>query len=91
VDGIIEETVSSPSDAGRVLTKGYLNRHVGETTMNRESSRSHAVFLLNLQSKEDKDGVLTYRTSRFSLVDLAGRQRHFNVKLNINDCFVNIT
>ena len=58
-----------------MLAKGYLNRHVGETTMNRESSRSHAVFQLTLQSTEDKGGVRTCRTARFSLVDLAGSER----------------
>ena len=35
----------------QVLNLGWMNRTVAETSMNRESSRSHAVFTLTLQSK----------------------------------------
>ena len=50
VEGLIEETVTSTHDAFQILTKGYRNRHVGATAMNRESSRSHAVFSLSIES-----------------------------------------
>ena len=36
----------------QVLTTGWLNRRVASTSMNRESSRSHAVFTLTIQSKK---------------------------------------
>jgi len=49
VDGAVEEPVNSPDDAARILATGYRNRHVGATTMNRESSRSHAVFSLAIE------------------------------------------
>jgi chromosome segregation ATPase len=76
VDGITEELVSSPADASRILAFGYTNRHVGATTMNRESSRSHAVFLLTLKViEEQENGTQICRRSRFSLVDLAGSER----------------
>lgn len=75
VVGLIEEPVTSSEDATRVLELGYNNRHVGETNMNRESSRSHAVFLLNIKSIEinNDTGVKRHCMSKFSLVDLAGR------------------
>lgn len=67
VDGITVEHVLSSQDASRILAFGYNNRHVGATTMNRESSRSHAVFLLTLEiSEEQQNGAIrTTRRSRF--------------------------
>ena len=76
VDGIKEELVTSSAEAFNILTVGYSNRHVGATTMNRESSRSHAVFQLNLEvTEEQENGVRICKKSRFSLVDLAGSER----------------
>ena len=75
VEGVTEEVVASPADAQRVLAMGYANRHVGETAMNRESSRSHAVFQLHIQTAEEHEGVSTHRSARFSMVDLAGSER----------------
>ena len=43
--------VASPGEAYAVLEKGWRSRTVAETTMNRESSRSHAVFTFNIESK----------------------------------------
>jgi hypothetical protein len=43
--------------------------------MNRESSRSHAVFMLTLEIVELKAGMRSVRKSKFSLVDLAGSER----------------
>ena len=48
---------------------------MGETAMNRESSRSHAVFVLTMEWAELKAGVRSVRKSKFSLVDLAGSER----------------
>jgi hypothetical protein len=44
--------------------------------MNRESSRSHAVFVLTMEWAELKAGVRSVRKSKFSLVDLAGSERY---------------
>ena len=43
--------------------------------MNNESSRSHSVFTLDIQSKQVINGITHIRTSRFHLVDLAGSER----------------
>jgi hypothetical protein len=75
VEGCTEEQVSSPLDAKRVLALGYCNRHVGATSMNRESSRSHAVFQLVIDTTVEKLGVRTLKTARFSMIDLAGSER----------------
>jgi hypothetical protein len=58
-----------------VMLKGLNNRHVGETMMNKESSRSHAIFTLNLLLKIEKNGVKGVRTSKLHFVDLAGSER----------------
>lgn len=43
--------------------------------MNRESSRSHTVLTLTIQSMALVDGINHIRESRFNLVDLAGSER----------------
>ena len=34
-----------------ILHLGMTNRHVGSTKMNAESSRSHSIFMINIESK----------------------------------------
>ncbi|XP_067651660.1 kinesin-like protein KIF15 [Haliotis asinina] len=75
VDGLSEQAVASPSEAYGVLSSGWINRRVAATSMNRESSRSHAVFTLAVESKEQKGGVQNVRMSQLNLVDLAGSER----------------
>jgi Kinesin motor domain len=43
------------------------NRHVGETAMNRESSRSHAVFTLVIEATEEvkAEGLTRCRVARY--------------------------
>lgn len=44
--------------------------------MNKESSRSHAVFTLTIQTKfSDSEGLRHNKTSQFNIVDLAGSER----------------
>ncbi|KAJ7535310.1 hypothetical protein O6H91_12G027300 [Diphasiastrum complanatum] len=78
VEGLQEILVSTPEVTYGVFRKGSENRHVGMTAMNQESSRSHGVFTLVVESKHNVGGVMNRRISRFYLVDLAGseRQKH---------------
>jgi kinesin family protein 15 len=57
-----------------LMRRGAENRHVGETRMNRESSRSHSVFtcILEKTCKSGSDGVTSVIMSRLNLIDLAG-------------------
>nr|AMS24236.1 kinesin 12-Ib protein [Marsilea vestita] len=75
VDGVQEVEVTTPEATYEVLKRGSINRHVGATAMNSESSRSHGVFILNLESQRQNMGVLSKRVSKFYLVDLAGSER----------------
>ena len=60
-------------DAQRTMERGLARRWTNETKMNAESSRSHAVLTLHLESSTRTDsGLLAVRSSRLNLVDLAG-------------------
>jgi len=65
---------AAASDAMRLMRIGAENRHVGETRLNRESSRSHSVFtcVLERQSKNQATGITNVLFSRLNLIDLAG-------------------
>lgn len=75
IDGISEETTTSAEEAIEILNKGARNRHVGATEMNNESSRSHSVFTLTIESKRIIEGVTNVKSSKFHFVDLAGSER----------------
>jgi kinesin family protein 15 len=59
----------------QVLSGGWRNRRVASTSMNRESSRSHAVFTITIESMEKSSETVNIRTSLLNLVDLAGSER----------------
>jgi len=76
VEGLKEVTVKNTDEAEQLLFKGMSNRHVAATNMNRTSSRSHAVFVLNVRTEHTSfDGLQKVRNSKFTLVDLAGSER----------------
>ncbi|XP_065822767.1 kinesin-like protein KIF15 [Labrus bergylta] len=75
VEGAVEKVVNSAAEAYQVLSMGWRNRRVASTSMNRESSRSHAVFTMTLESKESINEVVNIRMSQLNLVDLAGSER----------------
>ncbi|VDN59075.1 unnamed protein product [Dracunculus medinensis] len=55
-----------------LMNKGFENRHVGSTLMNKDSSRSHSIFTIYVEAML-KNG--TIRTGKINLVDLAGSER----------------
>ena len=75
VEALHQETVTSFDDTFKLLERGIKNRHTGSTSMNPESSRSHSVFTLQVESKEKKDEIVNYKSSFFHLIDLAGSER----------------
>ncbi|CAF1223039.1 unnamed protein product [Adineta ricciae] len=59
-----------------VMTTGNLNRSTGATNMNEHSSRSHAIFMITVESSETgADGQAHIRVGKLNLVDLAGSER----------------
>ncbi|XP_078206745.1 kinesin-like protein KIF15 isoform X4 [Callithrix jacchus] len=75
VVGAVEQVVTSAAEAYQVLSGGWRNRRVASTSMNRESSRSHAVFTITVESMEKTNDIVNIRTSLLNLVDLAGSER----------------
>lgn len=76
VDGLVEKNVASPKEAAEWMEVGNNNRKVGSTLMNSQSSRSHAVFTLNVEmTSTSPSGVRVRKCSKVNLVDLAGSER----------------
>jgi hypothetical protein len=85
--------IESPADLKKRLEQGSSNRHVGETAMNRDSSRSHSLFSVTIEVSEFVDGESKIRVGKLNLVDLAGSERQsktqaqgdrFKEAININ-------
>ena len=51
VAGLREDIVSSPEQVMELLEGGERHRHCGETRMNKNSSRSHTVFRMVVESR----------------------------------------
>ncbi|KAI8337282.1 P-loop containing nucleoside triphosphate hydrolase protein [Chlamydoabsidia padenii] len=76
--GIREERVTSPQQLLCLLEKGSVARTTAATDMNISSSRSHAIFSIQLrQTPILVEGVQQGKaiTSKFHFVDLAGSER----------------
>ena len=71
--GVHHVTAPAVRDVAELLERGQLNRKIGETMMNSDSSRSHSVFTCILECKTtDESGITHLLSSRLNLVDLAG-------------------
>jgi len=78
VEGLTETVVSSVAQAQALLAQGMRARRVAATAMNHESSRSHSVFTLCVETAEraGRGGeAIRSRTAMFHLIDLAGSER----------------
>jgi hypothetical protein len=75
VEDLTELPVNSAEETYDILRRGTKNRHMGATLMNKESSRSHAVFTLKIDSRQVENSSVSLRSSRFHLIDLAGSER----------------
>uniref|UniRef100_A0AC35GAH7 Kinesin motor domain-containing protein n=1 Tax=Panagrolaimus sp. PS1159 TaxID=55785 RepID=A0AC35GAH7_9BILA len=73
--GSAEFVVTSIEECLRHLRNGWKNRKTAETSMNRESSRSHAIFMLTLVTENVDGTFVNRRTSCLNFVDLAGSER----------------
>ncbi|KAJ1297715.1 hypothetical protein BS78_01G398000 [Paspalum vaginatum] len=75
IRGLEEIVVYSPSDIYGLLEHGSARRRTAGTALNKQSSRSHAVFSINIHVKETTVGnEELMRCGRLNLVDLAGSE-----------------
>ena len=77
VDGLAKLLVNNYQDIENLMSEGNKSRTVAATSMNAESSRSHAVFTVVMtQTQFDEMTNSTgEKVSKLSLVDLAGSER----------------
>ena len=65
--------IKDNDDIEKCLNQGNKNRHVGQTSMNDQSSRSHSLFTVYLEIEEKENGRI--KSGKLNLVDLAGSER----------------
>ncbi|KAJ1489538.1 P-loop containing nucleoside triphosphate hydrolase protein [Baffinella frigidus] len=77
VAGATMTMVANTKAAMELINKGTTRRHVGATTMNEESSRSHSIFRMFIEScAKNPDGTSGAAIlGELYLVDLAGSER----------------
>ena len=76
VEHLHEESCDTAAACNRLLQKGLESRQTAETQMNQQSSRSHAVFCLHIESRHtSSEGLVNTRRARLNLIDLAGSER----------------
>jgi hypothetical protein len=73
IRNVVMKEAATGDDLMQLFNVGNLERHVGSTKMNAESSRSHSIFAIMIESYD----TATKRTvsGKLSLVDLAGSER----------------
>jgi len=72
IPDVTEMPVQAASEAMEIMRTGNKNRAKAATEMNSDSSRSHAIFIVTVQSDMDVGKV---RFAQLYLVDLAGSER----------------
>ncbi|CAK9000649.1 Kinesin-like protein KIF17 (KIF3-related motor protein) [Durusdinium trenchii] len=74
VPGLIQSPVTTSEEVHELLDFGAKNRAVGATSMNANSSRSHAVFTLDIRLSYSGEAAKDLQ-SRIHFVDLAGSEK----------------
>lgn len=75
VKGLSSFEVNNPEQSLQFLREGDTRKKMAETRLNVQSSRSHTVFRINVESKPaDALPVAAARVSQLNLVDLAGSE-----------------
>jgi hypothetical protein len=91
IENLVEDIVRTPEEMLQVLKRGEVNRSYASTEMNAESSRSHVIYRLMIEVKDEaipdgpgsggglsfpqSCGGVSSRVSYLNLVDLAGSER----------------
>lgn len=67
------------TEIDHVMQAGKKNRSIGETLMNKASSRSHSIFTIVVEAADTTGEHI--RVGKLNLVDLAGSERQSKVRL----------
>lgn len=76
IKDLCQVIVNSTKEMEKYMHIGNNNRATGETLMNKDSSRSHSIFTLYIESQMQDDlGKDKFTAGKLNLVDLAGSER----------------
>lgn len=75
VEGLTKYKVKSYKEIDQKMEEGTMNRTVGATQMNQNSSRAHTIIRIEFKTKEIINGKETQKLSVINLVDLAGSEK----------------
>ncbi|CAJ1082581.1 kinesin-like protein KIF9 isoform X2 [Xyrichtys novacula] len=75
IQGLSLHPVHNEEEALNMLFEGEMNRITGSHALNRNSSRSHCIFTLHIESRSRTLSDAKFVTSKLNLVDLAGSER----------------
>ena len=84
IGGLVEEVAQTPEDFMEILKRGESSRSYASTEMNNESSRSHTIYRVTIESIDiPADGsppTSGGKVAYLNLVDLAGSERQKSTK-----------
>ncbi len=76
VEGATVIECKHPNEVVEILLEGNKNRKVGSHELNKDSSRSHSIFIVYVISESfSEEGQVIKKYGKISLVDLAGSER----------------
>lgn len=75
IKGVTSKAVTSFDEIVAVQQEGRIHRVTRATKMNEESSRSHSILTINIETLTQIEGGQHVRSARLNLVDLAGSER----------------
>ncbi|CAK8673389.1 unnamed protein product [Clavelina lepadiformis] len=75
VKGLSMHVANNEGEALNLLFEGETNRAIASHSLNKNSSRSHCIFTIHIESRSRTESNAKYVTSKLNLVDLAGSER----------------
>ncbi|OMJ67273.1 hypothetical protein SteCoe_35611 [Stentor coeruleus] len=75
IKNLTQQIVKNTTDIANAMESGNSHRIVKETNMNERSSRSHAIFIIYVETSEETQGRSMIKAGKLNLVDLAGSER----------------
>ena len=75
VKGLSTHVVNNEEEALNLLFEGETNRTISGHHLNLQSSRSHCVFTIHIESRSRVESSEKVISSKLNLVDLAGSER----------------
>lgn len=81
VNNLTNVIVKSIPEIEKIMNAGMRHRKVGQTAMNDQSSRSHSIFTIYIETSVMlPDGNQKIKAGKLNLVDLAGSERQSKTK-----------